>query len=315
MLDADAAIGPLPGWLVPAGLSGASHLSGALNAGGALAFVHQLVSAEHAWAGTLRQRQALRCAAWCAKIARIPGDEAALRDAHHLTRPGDDPGPAGRLYRGWRDLAARPARLDAPSLKRLAGGLGLMVDEAEAGAVIAAIGGPSPIAAAASAAAAVTALWDSRLTPKEPLAEVLAWMMADAALAAACGWRQATPMLACAIGLPAFRQGLAGRRPWPGDPDWPAIAHAVYAVTLADVYAQAADLARRHERLRQAFARVRSRGGEAALAHVLDDDGVMATSLTGLGSDRAARRFLERLHQLGGLRLLTERATFRIYGL
>jgi Protein of unknown function (DUF1403) len=37
--------------------------------------------------------------------------------------------------------------------------------------------------------------------------------------------------------------------------------------------------------------------------------------LKGLGSDRAARRFCESLHGLGALRLLTDRPTFRLYGL
>lgn len=315
MQDAAAVIGPLPGWLAPADRAGASVLDAALRAGGSLALFDQLVSADHAWAGVLRHRQALRCAAQSAKVARLSSDAAAMRDAHHLTRPGDDPGPAGRLYRAWRDLAKRPARLDGPTLMRLAGALGLTIDEGLARAVIGAIRGSGPVEMAAAAAATVVTLRDGAATLRDPMAEILAWMVGDLALAAACGWRHATPMLACAIGLPAFRRGDAGRRPWPGDADWPAIAHAVYAVALAGAHAEAADLARRHDRLRQAFAQVRSRGGEAALAHVLGDDGVMATSLTGLGSERAARRFLERLHQLGGLRLLTERAAFRIYGI
>ena len=60
-----------------------------------------------------------------ARLLRLRADEAALRDARHLTRPGDDPGPAGRLYRAWRNLAARPARLEAVAVARLAQSLGL----------------------------------------------------------------------------------------------------------------------------------------------------------------------------------------------
>jgi hypothetical protein len=41
-------------------------------------------------------------------------DAAALRDAFHLTRPGADPGPAGRRLLAWRALtAASPARCHA----------------------------------------------------------------------------------------------------------------------------------------------------------------------------------------------------------
>ncbi|MCX7323634.1 MAG: hypothetical protein NTZ14_04190 [Hyphomicrobiales bacterium] len=131
MLDADAAIGPLPGWLAAAGRSGASHLLAALNAGGALAFVHQLVSAEHAWAGTLRRRQALRCLV-C---------EGRAHSGRRCNAARCPPPHASRRWSGFgrpalTGLAARPVRRDGPTLMRFAGGLGLTVDEAEAEAGI-----------------------------------------------------------------------------------------------------------------------------------------------------------------------------------
>jgi hypothetical protein len=60
---------------------------------------------------------------------------------------------------------------------------------------------------------------------------------------------------------------------------------------------------------------VRTRGGTKGIAALLADEAVAAASLKDLGSDRAARRFLERLVALGAVRELTGRATFRLYGL
>ncbi|MER8601148.1 DUF1403 family protein [Mesorhizobium sp. M1339] len=58
-------------------------------------------------------------------------DEAALRDAVFLTRPGDDVGPAGRMLLAWRKLAARPAEklLTEGALTELLNDLGLARDD------------------------------------------------------------------------------------------------------------------------------------------------------------------------------------------
>jgi hypothetical protein len=61
--------------------------------------------------------------------------------------------------------------------------------------------------------------------------------------------------------------------------------------------------------------KVRTKGGGTALDVLLAEDAVAAGTLKGLGSDRAARRFLERLVALGTIRELTGRSSFRLYGL
>jgi hypothetical protein len=60
--------------------------------------------------------------------------------------------------------------------------------------------------------------------------------------------------------------------------------------------------------------KVRTKGGATALGALLAEDAVAAATLTGLGSDRAARGFLERLVMLGASRELTGRSSFRLYG-
>ena len=69
-----------------------------------------IVRENPAWAGVWRRRLALSAAAASARRAGRTEDEAALRDAFHLSRPGGDPGPAGKLLLAWRELSARSVR-------------------------------------------------------------------------------------------------------------------------------------------------------------------------------------------------------------
>lgn len=64
-------------------------------------------------------RQALAAAAGSGRLLPLREDEPALRDAHHLTRPADDPGPEGRLYRSWRGLPADRTGREPAGLDRL----------------------------------------------------------------------------------------------------------------------------------------------------------------------------------------------------
>lgn len=81
----------------------------ALAAGTAIGALDLIVRRQAPWAGAWRLRLALTAAATTAKEAGRVEDEAALRDAVLLTRPGDEVGPAGLLLMAWRRLAGRPA--------------------------------------------------------------------------------------------------------------------------------------------------------------------------------------------------------------
>jgi hypothetical protein len=302
-------VAPLPGWLAIRHVDPTATSAGAFLAGAGLLAVDRIVRAEPVWLGALRQRQALAAAVASTKTLRVVTDDTGLRDAHHLTRPGNDPGPAGRVYRVWRGFASGPVRLDQATLLRLAAGLDLPLTDTAAGRIVAAVRGATPIERAVAVASATLA----ETVANRASGSVLAGMGADLALAAACGWPHPLPLLACA--RPSLRFARSdGSVMTHGDPDWSAACHAAYSEALASAHGRAMELARRCEALQAAFSYVRSKGGEQALASILNDDSVMATTLSGLGSERAARRFLERLHGLGGLRLLTDRATFRLYG-
>src|SRR5271157_412442 len=73
-----------------------SEAEAAFLAGGALSPLDAVVRQNLPWAGVFRQRLALGAAAMSVLRAGRAEDEARLRDAFHLTRPGADPGPAGR---------------------------------------------------------------------------------------------------------------------------------------------------------------------------------------------------------------------------
>jgi len=97
-----------PGW-ARAKKPPESEAEAAFLAGAALARLDELVRAEPVFAGVWRRRLALAAAAASVARAGRREDEAALRDGFHLTRPGADPGPAGRWLLAWRALATGSA--------------------------------------------------------------------------------------------------------------------------------------------------------------------------------------------------------------
>ena len=88
-------------------------------AGAALSTLDSVVRSDPAWAGVWRRRLALKSAAAVAQnLLNRREDEAALRDAVALGKPGQELGPGGRVYSAFRTLAGpgdplRPARLAA----------------------------------------------------------------------------------------------------------------------------------------------------------------------------------------------------------
>lgn len=85
----------------------------------------------------------------------------------------------------------------------------------------------------------------------------------------------------------------------------------------------AQDLARRAEALRAVAPKLRAKGSDAAFELFLTEDAVSPASMlsprirgTSVAmTDRAARRFCDRLVDLGVARELTGRPTFRLYGI
>jgi len=274
-----------------------SALSATFAAGAALAALDPAVRRAAPFDGAWRRRLALKAAAHVAERGRSD-DEASLRDAFALMRPGGDPGPAGRRYVAWRALAEPGARLD-----EIAAALGApplaVADLAPihaAHARSAAPAAPAPLAAAAAAKAVLA---------RQPDARGLACAVADFVLAARLGWPAALPLLALEF----------ASLPTPNRPAWDAAGSAAYARAAAAAWALYADLARAETRLRAAAPNLRAKGAPAVVAALLEDDVLTSAAVIPGVSDRGLRRLFDRLVALGAVREFSGRATFRLYGL
>jgi hypothetical protein len=106
-----------------------------------------------------------------------------------------------------------------------------------------------------------------------------------------------------------------GHRPYPGDANWTrscCVAYGRAAVVACDLFAE---LGRSSQKLIAVAPRLRARGAGAVIETLLDEDAVPAAARGGAISARGSRRLFDRLVALGGVRELTGRSTFRLYGL
>lgn len=310
----------VPAWLrraVPDAQSLAAHSleDMALAAGAALAVLDTVVRRHERWVGAWRQRLALTAAAATTRHAGRGEDEPALRDAVLLTKAGDDVGPAGHVLLAWRRLATTPTEdlltrknlgavleelghaLDDETVDELAGdlrrlGAGRMVDMV-VGAFIAA--------------------------ERHGFARSVGGWLADALLAQRLGWTHAVPLLGAEVNAAGPRRprrsgaGIAasvedGR----SQVKILLAAQARAALRAVDL---SAELGRRAERLLSVAPKLRAKAADAVVEKLLSDDAIVASEKIAGMSDRGLRRMFDRLVDLGAVRELTGRPTFRIYGL
>lgn len=270
------------------------------SAGAALAVLDPLARSDDPVTTLWRKRLALTAAAAVSHLEGRREGEAQLRDAFALRRPGDDPGPAGRLLTGWRALGAAraaspadwPARLpdffDLPAepVSRLLHDLGARL-----------VGRTPPLRFAAEVAR-------EALAPG-PAHRGLSLWLADAALARALGQDRPVPLLAAHLPRTAFR--LEGEA-------WVAACASAWGKGAVAAFDLHADLLRRADALRSASLRRPGKDTAALIAALLTED-ALAARAGAEASDRAARRLFDRLTERGLVRELTGRPTFRLYGL
>ncbi|MBY6120490.1 DUF1403 family protein [Mameliella alba] len=256
--------------------------------GAALSHLHVVLGREDVPQALLRERLALRAAAACVAFSGRPEREAELRDAVHLLRPGDLPGPAGETCLAWRRAVERPVSIKA---------LGRALPAFEPGQIAGWLdtGQGMPVARAAMVLAAV-------LT-EAPRSDVPALILADIALAKALGWGDMMPLLATGL----KRADLCKQ----GD-DLRFACHRALISSAVEAVRLAADLVRRAAHLKTVAPKLRAKGAGNAVEMLLTRD-AMAPSALPL-PDRAARRLCDRLVDLGAVRELTGRDTFRLYG-
>ncbi|MBT9248141.1 DUF1403 family protein (plasmid) [Gemmobacter fulvus] len=279
---------PLPGWI---GAAPAETLeAAAFRSGAALAHLSQVTAAGDVPVALWRDRLALVAAGNCAEMAGRREGPGALRDALHLTGPGDDPGPAGRLLQQWSRAVARPV-----SVAHLTNALQGIVAERIALCLDAM--GQTPVDRAAHVIEAV-------LTD-HPRAETAALILADAVLAKGVGATHVLPLLALTLRPRDLRLR--------GDDLRLACHRAVVSAIGGQVLPLAGDLARAAARLRAVAPKLRAKAAGRAVDLFLSRDALAPGALAFM-SDRAARRLCDRLVALGAVRELTGRDTFRLYG-
>ncbi|WP_460275785.1 DUF1403 family protein [Celeribacter sp. ULVN23_4] len=256
--------------------------------GAALNHLHLVLSRVDLPHSLLRDRLALRAAAACVVFSGRPEGEAELRDAVHLLRPGDLAGPAGDTYLAWRRAVERPVSIKA---------LGRALPTLEPGQIAAWLdaGKGAPVTRAAMVLEAVL-----REAPRN---EVTALVLADAALAQALGWEYPVPLLAAGL----KRTDLRKQRD-----DLRLACHRALVSSAIEAVRLSADLARRAAHLKTVAPKLRAKGAEKAVEMFLTRDAVAPSTLP--LPDRAARRLCDRLVDLGAVRELTGRDTFRLYG-
>jgi hypothetical protein len=302
----------IPVWARPRGLvlhdADAAYLAGA-----ALNSLDNLVRQDLPWAGAWRQRLALQCAAAAVNLTGRREDESALRDTHFLRGAGDDPGPSGHLLMAWRRLASRTTGCDAEMVRPVAEQhFALHWDDALTEVLANAedmVGSsrPAPVLAAEIAAAIYRA---------RPDAELLAFWLADALLAQKLRWPLPVPLLMGQASSPVFKSGENRKRIRPGAAGWGRAVFLAYATAAAEACDLGADvLAPRAATLTKIAPKLRAKGAGDIVKLLLTDDVVPASWSSPKLSARGARRLFDRLRELGAVRELSGRPTFRLYGL
>ena len=256
--------------------------------GAALSHLHVVLSREDVPQTLLRDRLALRAAEACIAFSGRPERAGELRDAVHLLRPDDLPGPAGETYLAWQRAVEKPVSVKA---------LGRALPNVEPGQIATWFdtGQGGPVGRAAMVLEAVLR--------EAPRAEVPALIFADAALAQTFGWDHVVPLLAAGLKRADLRKQ--------GD-DLRLACYRAVVSSVVEAVRLAADLARRAAHLKAVAPKLRAKGAGEAVEMFLTRD-AMAPSALPL-PDRAARRLCDRLVDLGAVRELTGRDSFRLYG-
>lgn len=285
-------LAPLPGWITA--MPSETLEAVAFKSGAALAHVTLVTAADPVPQALWRDRLALAAAEVSAGIAGRREGAGAMRDALHLTKAGDDPGPAGSILRQWSRAVSR--RISVSNLGRALEGvaperIALSLDAT----------GPTPVDRAAQVIEAV--LTDF------PRGEVAALILADAVLSLALGRDHLLPLM----GLVMTARDLRLR----GD-DLRLCCHRAAVKGVGQALPLGSTLARAAARLHAAVPKLRAKGAARAVEMFLSQDALtpvaLARAMPESLSDRAARRLCERLVDLGALRELTGRDTFRLYG-
>lgn len=285
----------------------------AFRSGAALTVLDQLINnSKHGVpVKLLANHMALKAATATSKLEGRMAREADIRDAYHLTPLGEARGPDGDLLAFWRD-AARLRLTGRDWHDGLQGLVGpafaddvLKWSKAGAGYAIA----HGPLAGCVAVMRAVLEADDR--------AERVACLLSDIVLARTMNWKAMLPVSAWGL-TKAMLRGLVGNGQGAD-----LVVQRCILQSIEETIRLARDLAKRSAALQEIAPKLRAKGSDAAVALFLSEDAVVPSTMLSpiiQGStipmtDRAARRFCDRLVELGVAQELTGRPTFRLYGI
>ena len=259
----------------------------------------------------LANQLALKAATATSKLEGRLAREADIRDAYHLAPPGEARGPDGDILAFWRDAA----RLKLTG-RDWRDGVQSLVGAAFADDVLRLIASGTDRAKSHGPLAGCVAVMRAVLEADDR-AERVACLLSDMVLARALNGTSALPVTAQHLTKTMLRDLVADGHGAELKVQQCFLGSIEGTIRLARV------LATRAAALRAVTPKLRAKGSKAAADLFLSEDAIgpsMMLSPTIQGTtipmtDRAARRFCDRLVELGVARELTGRSTFRLYGI
>ena len=290
----------------------------AFSSGAALSLLHQTLQDPvlNVPQQLLRNRLALKASKNCLKIERRAVDEGDIRDGFLLAELGEMDnleqamGPSGFMYAQWRDHVQCSLGQETfytnfigtiPIYTRVTMAEIMEIDQPEV----------SPVHAMTKALRDVMIV-----LPREGM---LALQWADITLSEALGWKFMLPLVGASMTSKELKLFSDGNT----KPEELLITvHTAIARSARDAIRLCYDLSRRAAKLRAVAPKLRAKGADTAVALFLSEDAVSPSTLASswifktnnLMTPRAARRFCDRLVELGVARELSGRSTFRLYG-
>jgi len=285
----------------------------AFRSGAALSVLDQLVSdpKHDVPVKLLENHLALKAATATSKLEGRLARAADIRDAFHLTPLGEARGPDGDLLAFWRDAVR--LRLNGKdwnaSLNDL---IGQNFEDDATGWIEAGVNKAKTHGPLVGCVAAMRLVLEA-----DDRAERIACLLSDIVVARALNWPSLLPITAQHLTKTMLRDLVADGQ------GAELKVQASLLATIEDTTRQARDLASGAKALKVIAPKLRAKGSEAAVALFLSEDAVAPSSMlspmiqgtTVPMTDRAARRFCDRLVELGVARELTGRPTFRLYGI
>ena len=298
----------LPNWVLD-GTAAVTPENAGFASGSVLALLHATFHNPNINVPTklLRQQFALRAAIACLKFERRSDDEGQLLDAYYLTASGDARGPGGDMLAFWFDACAISFRGRGWQNRVLDLLPDYMRDDAldwlsleEHGSDVC-----SPVAESAKRL--------GQVIEKYPHEEAVAFLLADITLSKKLGWTQAFPF---------FAHFLKKKQLQGNEHELLLDCHLAIAKIAERIIRVAHDLARRAEKLNAIAPKLRAKGSDQAVELFLSElvvspSGMLYPKIKGSNvsmTQRSANRLCDRLVDLGVVRELTGRSTFRLYG-